>query len=53
MTRQMLKEIKVSSKQELIDHVQKHFNGVNKAPVVYHWKYKMDNFGKEDIGLAN
>jgi len=26
---------------------------VNEVPVVYHWKYKMDNFGKDDISLAN
>ena len=28
-------------------------NTINGIIVVYHWKYKMDNFGKEDIGLAN
>ena len=53
MTRQMLKGIRVSSKQELIDRIYKYFDEVNEVPVVYHWKYKMDNFGKEDIGLAN
>ena len=53
MTRQMLKEIRVSSKQELIDRIYKYFDEVNEVPVVYHWKYKMDNFGKDDISLAN
>ena len=46
MTRQMLKGIRVSSKQELIDRIYKYFDEVNEVPVVYHWKYKMDNFGK-------
>lgn len=54
MTRQMLKGIRVSSKQELIDRIHKYFDEVNEVPVVYHWKYKMEDFGKaEDIGLAN
>lgn len=46
MTRQMLKGIRVSSKQELIDRIYKYFDEVNEVPVVYHWKYKMDNFGR-------
>ena len=46
MTRQMLKGIRVSTKQELIDRIYKYFDEVNEAPVVYHWKYKMDDFGK-------
>ncbi len=53
MTRQMLKGIRVSSKQELIDRIYKYFDEVNEVPVVHHWKYKMDSFGKGDIGLAN
>ena len=53
ITRQMLKGIRVSSKQELIDRIYKYFDEVNEVPVVYHWKYKMDNFGKDDISLAN
>ena len=40
-------------KQELIDRIYKYFDEVNEVPVVYHWKYKMDNFGKDDISLAN
>lgn len=48
MTRQMLRGIRVSLKQELIDRIYKYFDEANEVPVVYHWKYKMDNFGKED-----
>jgi len=42
MTKQMLKGIRVKSKQELIDRIYKYFEEINADPVVYHWKYKMD-----------
>jgi transposase len=42
MTRSMLREIRVSSKQELIDRIHLYFEEVNAAPVVFRWKYKMD-----------
>ena len=44
MTRQMLKGIRVSSKQELVDRIYQYFDEVNETPVVYHWKYHMDEF---------
>ena len=44
MTRQMLKGIRVSSKQELVDRIYQYFDEVNESPVVYHWKYRMDEF---------
>ena len=44
MTRQMLKGIRVSSKQELVDRIYRYFDEVNETPVVYHWKYRMDEF---------
>ena len=44
MTRQMLRGIRVSTKQELVDRIYKYFDEVNETPVVYHWKYKMDEF---------
>lgn len=44
MTRQMLKGIRVSSKQELVDCIYQYFDEVNETPVVYHWKYRMDEF---------
>lgn len=53
MTRQMLKGIRVSTKQELVDRIYRYFDEVNEVPVVYHWKYKMDDFGNEPIDLAN
>lgn len=42
MTKQMLKGICVKSKQELIDRIYKYFKEINADPVVFHWKYKMD-----------
>lgn len=42
MTRQMLRGIRVSSKEELINRIYSYFEEVNAEPVVYHWKYKLD-----------
>ena len=53
MTRQMLKGIRAATKQELINRIYRYFDEVNQVPVVYHWKYKLDDFGKEPIGIAN
>ena len=44
MTRQMLRGIRVSSKQELVNRIYQYFDEVNENPVVYHWKYRMDEF---------
>lgn len=48
MTRQMLRGIRVATKQELIERIYKYFEEVNETAVVYHWKYKMDDFGKAE-----
>lgn len=42
MTRTMLREIRVSTKQELIDRIHLYFEEVNATPVIFRWKYKMD-----------
>jgi len=42
MTRSMLRGIRVASKQELIDRIHQYFEEVNADPVVFRWKYKMD-----------
>ena len=52
MTHQMLRGIRVSTKQELVDRIYKYFDEVNETPVVYHWKYKMDEFD-QSVGIAN
>lgn len=43
MTRTMLREIRVASKQELIDRIHQYFEEINADPVVFRWKYKMDD----------
>lgn len=42
LTKQCLKGIRVESKQELSNRIYQYMEQVNDAPVVYHWKYKMD-----------
>lgn len=42
LTKQCLKGIRVESKQELSDRIYQYMEQVNDVPVVYHWKYKMD-----------
>ena len=42
MTRSMLRGIRVASKQELVDRIHQYFEELNSAPVVFRWKYKMD-----------
>lgn len=42
MTRSMLRAIRVTSKQELIDRIHLYFAELNADPVIFRWKYKMD-----------
>lgn len=42
MARTMLRGIRVASKQELIDRIHRYFEEINAEPVVFRWKYKMD-----------
>jgi hypothetical protein len=42
MARIMLRAIRVASKEELIDRIHQYFEEVNAMPVVFRWKYKMD-----------
>ncbi len=48
MTRQMLKGIRVESKEELSDRIYMYFDEVNAIPVPYKWKYKMETINLED-----
>ena len=43
MTKQMLRGIRVKSKEELADRIYLYFEEVNAEPVVFHWKYKLDD----------
>lgn len=42
MTKQMLKGIRVESKEELERRIYLYFEEVNREPIVYRWTYKMD-----------
>lgn len=42
MTRSMLRGIRVASKQELIDRIHQYFREINEDPVVFRWRYNMD-----------
>lgn len=43
MTRQMLRGIRVKSKEELTDRIYKYFAEINEEPIVFHWKYNLDD----------
>ena len=42
ITRQILKKMRVSSKEELANRIYQYFDEINEEPVVFRWKYKMD-----------
>ena len=42
MTRTMLREIRVATQQELIERIHLSFEEINAAPVIFRWKYKME-----------
>ena len=43
MTRQMLRGIRVKSKEELVNRMYKYFDEANEEPVIFHWKYNLDD----------
>lgn len=43
MTKQMLRGIRVKSRAELEDRIYLYFEEVNSEPVVFHWKYNLDD----------
>lgn len=47
MTRQMLRGIRVKSKNELAERIYRYFEEINADPIVFHWKYKL-----EDIDMS-
>ncbi|MCI7595285.1 MAG: IS630 family transposase [Lachnospiraceae bacterium] len=48
MTKQMLKGIRVSSMDELSERIYRYFDEINAEPVVYHWRYKMDEIKPDE-----
>lgn len=48
LTRQTLKGIRVKTKEDLVKRIYKYFDEVNAEPVVYHWKYKLDEINPDE-----
>ncbi|MBQ9685300.1 MAG: IS630 family transposase [Oscillospiraceae bacterium] len=48
MTKQMLRGIRVKSKQELSDRVYRYFTEINEEPMVFRWKYKLEDLDVSD-----
>ena len=48
LTRQSLKGIRVKTKEELVERIYKYFEEINESPVVYHWKYKLEEIDPEE-----
>lgn len=51
ITKQMLKGIRVNSKEELANRIYLYFDEVNRDPVVYHWTYRMDEISVEEATI--
>jgi transposase len=51
MTKQMLRGIRVNSKEELASRIYLYFDEVNRDPVVYHWTYRMDEISVEEATI--
>ena len=43
MTKRMLRGIRVKSKEELKERIYLYFAEINEEPVVFHWKYNLDD----------
>lgn len=44
IARSFLRHIRVDSKQELIDRIYQGIHAINEEPVIFKWKYKMEEF---------
>ena len=52
MTKQMLRGIRVKSKDELVERIYKYFDEVNETPVVYHWTWHLDDIDPSESVVA-
>ena len=43
MTKQMLRGIRVKTKQELSERIYRYFEEINMEPIVFHWKYRLED----------
>lgn len=49
MTKQMLMNIQVRTKDELVTRIYMYFDEINEPPVVYHWTGNLDDIDASDI----
>ena len=54
LARQMLRAIRVSSREELRERILLYFDEVNEVPVPYRWTWGLDDIdlGAEDVATA-
>lgn len=48
MTKQMLRAIRVNSKQELEERIYRYFDEINEDPVVYHWGWNLEDVDADE-----
>ena len=53
MTRQMLRGIRVKSKEELTNRIYRYFAEINEEPIVFHWKYNLDDIDVSEEGIVD
>lgn len=53
MTKQMLRGIRVKTREELVERIYKYFDEVNEEPVVFHWKYNLDDIDVSEEVLVD
>lgn len=46
LTRQSLKCIRVKTKEEQVNHIYKYLAEINEVPIIYHWKYKLEEIAQ-------
>lgn len=52
MTKQMLRGIRVNSKQELEDRIYLYFDEINADPIVYHWSWGLNDIDSNEKVLV-
>lgn len=53
MTKQMLRGIRVKSKEELTERIYLYFDEVNEEPVVFHWKYHLEDIDVSETVIVD
>ena len=52
MTRQMLRDIRIASKEELRERIYRYFDDVNAEPVVFRWRWNLSDIDPKKEELA-